>query len=261
MQQPVARLGDPHQCPEISPVLVPHASGPITKGSNLVMANNLPVARVDDEISCVSSTAKVKKGAQNIVVDNKPMAHVNAESDHGGKVTQGSQNVYVGPRKPVQESWSSIAVNRPNKKNLHIKSINTLSNDVHVKVNQSKVSLPAEGTVMYPLQSDDFYNSPIINLFNQDLNWPHTIKTWPMYSEDEYRMYIKQSTLSKKVDLEPEHQLVILEATTGKPASIQLGHHQVNDNNQEANEWLKEIIDSMITNGMPAIADTAKLLI
>jgi len=77
------------------------------------MVNNLPVARVDDEISCVSSTAKVKEGAQNILADNKPITHVNAESDHGGKITQGSQNVFVGPRKVVNFSSSERSWPKP----------------------------------------------------------------------------------------------------------------------------------------------------
>jgi hypothetical protein len=83
---------------------------------------------VDDEISCVSSTAKVKKGAQNIVVDNKPMAHVNAESDHGGKITQGSNNVFVGPRKPFNYTCSQIKNTVPVQKTKNIVVIDLNSN-------------------------------------------------------------------------------------------------------------------------------------
>ena len=99
--QPVARVGDTHQCPKIHPYLVPHVGGPIMKGSKVVMIDNLPAARVGDPMQCVGGKSKIKKGAKHILVDNKPLAFATSQSDHSGIIIKGSATTFVGKSQPI----------------------------------------------------------------------------------------------------------------------------------------------------------------
>lgn len=88
---PAARLGDNHSCPEPSRV-----GGPITEGSPNVFFNGLPVARVGDALQCHNATDTISAGISSIIVNGKAMAILGSACAHGGAVTSGSENVFVG---------------------------------------------------------------------------------------------------------------------------------------------------------------------
>ena len=101
---PIARVGDAHSCPKILPILVPHQTGPVIKGSSVVMDNHLSVARHGDPISCTGSTAKITSQISNITVDGKPIGHLNVQSDHNGKIIKGSGKTFIGPKQGLPAS-------------------------------------------------------------------------------------------------------------------------------------------------------------
>lgn len=98
--KPVARVGDDHQCPRYT-AETPHKGGPILKGSSFLKVNGMPVARVGDPLHCRIGTDHIKKGIESITVGDIPIAKVTSKTTHGGVITTGSSNVFIGELDPT----------------------------------------------------------------------------------------------------------------------------------------------------------------
>ena len=94
--KPVARVGDTTSCPKDQPV--EHKGGKISAGSSNITINGKPAARVDDAISgCEDGSDDViTEGSGCVTFNGKPAAFLGNATDHGGKITAGSGNVFIG---------------------------------------------------------------------------------------------------------------------------------------------------------------------
>jgi uncharacterized Zn-binding protein involved in type VI secretion len=248
-------VGDKHQCPLIHPYLVPHVGGPVKKGSHTVFVNGLPVARVGDPMKCVAATAKIKKGAKSILVDNKPMAYLGSATTHHGKIVKGSHNVAMGVPQPIDIPKIE---NKNNKMNLHINLINEFSSQPSLKIQNIEQNL-SKGNTLCPLNEAQLSSKLQIKLFDFPVDLYRNIDRWQPYSKNEYRLHIKQGKLHKKVDLEPEYQLVILESKPVKKGVIEKGHYNLNSCDEKTLNWFSGIFGGLLINGMPAGGDMTKL--
>lgn len=133
--KPVARVGDDHQCPKYT-ASTPHKGGPILKGSGFVKVNGIPVARVGDSLHCRIEKDQIKSGIDSISVGGKSMAKAGLKAEHGGVITEGSSNVFVGDSKsstvnlplmkktPTQTYWVSLNYQKPDQLKLPNNEIN-----------------------------------------------------------------------------------------------------------------------------------------
>src|SRR3984957_3238336 len=65
--QPAARIGDMHACPEVT-VLVPHVGGPLVMGSFTVLTGLSSQSRVGDAVVCVGAPDAVAMGCPTVKV-------------------------------------------------------------------------------------------------------------------------------------------------------------------------------------------------
>jgi uncharacterized Zn-binding protein involved in type VI secretion len=65
--RPAARLGDPHNCPQVTG-LTPHAGGPIGEGSVSVLIGGLPAARLGDMAVCAGAPDTIMTGCPNVLI-------------------------------------------------------------------------------------------------------------------------------------------------------------------------------------------------
>jgi uncharacterized Zn-binding protein involved in type VI secretion len=94
-KKPAARVGDQHECPKDQPK--EHVGGPIKSGSPNVFINGKPAARVGDPLGCEDgSTDTITEGSSNVFINGKPAARLGDATDHGGKISEGSPNVFIG---------------------------------------------------------------------------------------------------------------------------------------------------------------------
>jgi uncharacterized Zn-binding protein involved in type VI secretion len=91
-----ARKGDATSCPKDQPV--EHKGGKISAGSSNIMINGKPAARVGDAISdCEDgSDDAITEGSGCVTFNGKPAAFLGNATDHGGEITKGSGNVFIG---------------------------------------------------------------------------------------------------------------------------------------------------------------------
>ena len=94
--QPLARVGDDHQCPALEDGVVPHVGGPITTGATTVFINGQPAARVGDPAHCAAGTDTIRAGAAHITIEGQAAARVNDPTTHGGTILSGSATVSAG---------------------------------------------------------------------------------------------------------------------------------------------------------------------
>lgn len=94
--QPLARVGDDHQCPALEDGVVPHVGGPITTGATTVFINGQPAARVGDLAHCATGTDTIRAGAAHITIEGQAAARVNDPTTHGGTILSGSATVSAG---------------------------------------------------------------------------------------------------------------------------------------------------------------------
>lgn len=106
---PIARVGDQHQCPKMTG-LIPHQSGPILKGSTTILDGALPVARTGDQIQCVAGSTKVTSLVKNIQANGKNIGHLNAKSDHSGKIIKSASKTFIGPKQGMLPAITPVAV-------------------------------------------------------------------------------------------------------------------------------------------------------
>jgi uncharacterized Zn-binding protein involved in type VI secretion len=87
---PAARLGDKHECP--------HGGGQIQPScSPDVFINGLPAARLGDVTEDSIGHDPIVQGEPSVRINGKPAARLSDKTDHGGVITQGSPNVFIGP--------------------------------------------------------------------------------------------------------------------------------------------------------------------
>ena len=95
--KPAARITDLHTCPQFSG-LVPHVGGPVVQGSPDVTINCMPAARTGDTALCNGPSDSVAQGSPTVFINGKPAARMGDKTAHGGVITAGSLNVFIGDR-------------------------------------------------------------------------------------------------------------------------------------------------------------------
>lgn len=77
-----------------------HEPGPLKASATSVFINGKPAGVVGDQSICakaLNTTAKVKENSSTVFIENKQAARVDDATDHiGGKITEGSDNVFIG---------------------------------------------------------------------------------------------------------------------------------------------------------------------
>lgn len=68
--QPAARVGDMHECPQVTPGLppIPHVGGPIIMGSPTVIIGGMPAARVTDMAICTGPPDIILSGCPTVLI-------------------------------------------------------------------------------------------------------------------------------------------------------------------------------------------------
>lgn len=91
-----ARVEHQHTCPKTTPRA--HTGGPINEGSPNVEINGKPAARVTDRTRCtgVNKNDLIKKGSATVDINFLPAARKTDETQHGGQISEGSDNVEIG---------------------------------------------------------------------------------------------------------------------------------------------------------------------
>lgn len=80
-----------------APVPVPHVGGPIDgPGEPTVLIEDLPAARVGDELICVGPPDVIVEGSTSVLIGGMPAARVGDETAHGGAIVLGAFNVEIG---------------------------------------------------------------------------------------------------------------------------------------------------------------------
>ncbi len=94
--QPAARKGDYQKCPKYENKVIPHVGGSITSGSDNVTINGQPAARLNEAAKCDPASCQITSGSASVFINGQPAARVKDPTDHGGEITQGSNNVFIG---------------------------------------------------------------------------------------------------------------------------------------------------------------------
>jgi len=96
MPKPIATIGCMHTCPMLTGT-VPHVGGPIVgPGTPTVLVNNKPVVGVGDMCTCAGPPDSIIQGSPCVFVGGKPAAGMGDMTVHGGVITMGSPNVFIG---------------------------------------------------------------------------------------------------------------------------------------------------------------------
>jgi uncharacterized protein involved in type VI secretion and phage assembly len=90
----IARVSDLHICPRIT-AQIPHQGGKILTGALSILINGKPAARVGDLSPCTILVDKVISGALSVFFEGRKAARVNDVTQHGGRITSGSENVFI----------------------------------------------------------------------------------------------------------------------------------------------------------------------
>ncbi len=91
---PAARRDDNHTCPLATPLK--HVGGPILAPCEpTVWINSRPAARVDDHAHCNGATDTIAEGSPTVLIGNKMAARKGDETQHGGVIVAGSDDVFI----------------------------------------------------------------------------------------------------------------------------------------------------------------------
>lgn len=96
---PAARLTDFHECPMVTPgiVPVPHVGGPIVgPGAPTVLIGKLPAAKLGDMAICVGPPDNIIKGSATVMINSMPAARMGDGTAHGGTIMLGDFTVMIG---------------------------------------------------------------------------------------------------------------------------------------------------------------------
>jgi uncharacterized Zn-binding protein involved in type VI secretion len=92
-----ARLGDNHVCPLAPPGTPPHVGGPVIPPCcPTVVIGGHPAARVTDPLTCIGPPDTISRGAETVLIGGLPAARMTDNTIHGGTITIGSPNVFIG---------------------------------------------------------------------------------------------------------------------------------------------------------------------
>lgn len=89
--------GDTHSCPQQNGPGDLHVGGIIQSGSKNVFINNKAIARHGDFAPCTSIPNYIISHIHSITVNNRPIAHQFANTQHQGKITSNSVFVKIAP--------------------------------------------------------------------------------------------------------------------------------------------------------------------
>ncbi|MCA9024276.1 MAG: PAAR domain-containing protein [Planctomycetaceae bacterium] len=93
---PAARVGDDHECTEVTGV-VPHVGGPILgPGAVNVLLEGMPASIVGDECECEGPVDMTVMGSATVMISNKPSVRQDDETEHGGMIVAGAPTVLIG---------------------------------------------------------------------------------------------------------------------------------------------------------------------
>ena len=96
---PVARLGDMHTCPMVTPGTppVPHVGGPVLPACcPTVLIGMMPAARVGDMCTCVGPPDAIAMGSMTVMIGYMPAARIGDPTVHGGAIVMGYPTVMIG---------------------------------------------------------------------------------------------------------------------------------------------------------------------
>ncbi|PCH57643.1 MAG: hypothetical protein COC15_00700 [Legionellales bacterium] len=91
----VARVTDIHTCPKQHSDGSPHQGGAIQTGANNITNNHLAIATIGSTAQCVNATDKINSGVAGITLNKIPIAVKDCTTEHEGKITAGSDNLFV----------------------------------------------------------------------------------------------------------------------------------------------------------------------
>ncbi len=94
----VARLGDMHVCPMVTPAVppVPHVGGPILPPCAFrVLIGNRPAAPVGNTALCTGPPDFLLKCNPRVLVSNRPVVRMGDTTAHGGTVILGCFTVFA----------------------------------------------------------------------------------------------------------------------------------------------------------------------
>ncbi|MBL7794047.1 MAG: PAAR domain-containing protein [Saprospiraceae bacterium] len=96
MSKPAATLGCQHTCPAYDGDRA-HTGGPVLQGSPTVFVNGKNACRTGDLLQCNSSSPDaVQGGSATVFINGLPAARAGDSTAHGGVITVGSGNVFIG---------------------------------------------------------------------------------------------------------------------------------------------------------------------
>lgn len=96
MMKPAATKKTIHQCKR-STGNTPHVGGGAITFSDNVFIENLPVLRKEDILQCnAPDMPKVDTGSNVVVVNNKPAARVGDKTSHQSTLIGGANKVFIG---------------------------------------------------------------------------------------------------------------------------------------------------------------------
>ena len=91
-----ARAGDLHVCPMVEGIK-PHVGGPINPpGAPTVLIGGMPAATMGDQATCVGPMDSIVKGSTSVLICGKAAARLGDSTAHGGVISVGCPNVFVG---------------------------------------------------------------------------------------------------------------------------------------------------------------------
>lgn len=93
-----ACVGDNHSCPLVNPGSGnPHVGGPIMPaGVPSVIIGGKPAAVVGTQCTCSGPPDSIIKGSSSVFFGGQAAARMGDSTAHGGTITQGSANVFLG---------------------------------------------------------------------------------------------------------------------------------------------------------------------
>ncbi len=93
---PAARVGDDHECSEVTGV-VPHVGGPIIgPGAPAVLIESMPASIVGDECECEGPPDATVIGSSTVLIGGMPAVRLGDETEHGGEIVAGAATVMIG---------------------------------------------------------------------------------------------------------------------------------------------------------------------
>lgn len=96
--KPAARIGDMHSCNGLMPGVppAPYAGGPIIEGVETVVTGNQKQATVTHKCICPGSTDAIAEGSETVLVNNLPAARLGDHTVKLGIIVEGDLTVLIG---------------------------------------------------------------------------------------------------------------------------------------------------------------------